>query len=199
MDSQRDKDELNQDEPDSEEAFLNDEAAELWRRGNHRLRNGDYESAEEFFRAILADTPDYVPAVNKLGVALAEQGETDGARECFERALILDEEYPAALSNLGNVHLTAGEVDHAMEYYERALAIDPKYATARNNLAAAYKRKGDIGAFVREYKQAQRDRVHERLEVGDKESKERVKGGCRGQAGAAVLVLSLIILLLALI
>lgn len=58
--------------------------------GSANLKLGRLGQAEQMLRRALETDPDFVPALNNLGVVLMEKGETGEARRVFQRAFALD-------------------------------------------------------------------------------------------------------------
>ena len=58
--------------------------------GSANLALGRLGQAEQILRRALERDPDFVPALNNLGVVLMERGETGEARRVFQRAFALD-------------------------------------------------------------------------------------------------------------
>lgn len=58
--------------------------------GSANLKLGRLGQAEQSLRRALEMDPDFVPALNNLGVVLMEKGETGEARRVFQRAFALD-------------------------------------------------------------------------------------------------------------
>lgn len=58
--------------------------------GSSNLKLGRLGQAEQMLRRALESDPDFVPALNNLGVVLMEKGETGEARRVFQRAFALD-------------------------------------------------------------------------------------------------------------
>ncbi|MDR5654464.1 tetratricopeptide repeat protein [Xinfangfangia sp. LG-4] len=58
--------------------------------GSANLRLGRLGQAEQILRRALEQDPDFIPALNNLGVVLMEKGETGEARRVFQRAFALD-------------------------------------------------------------------------------------------------------------
>ncbi|WP_323042460.1 tetratricopeptide repeat protein [Gemmobacter sp.] len=58
--------------------------------GSTNLKLGRLGQAEQMLRRALELDPDFVPALNNLGVVLMEKGETGEARRVFQRAYALD-------------------------------------------------------------------------------------------------------------
>ncbi|MDX5357561.1 MAG: tetratricopeptide repeat protein [Rhodobacterales bacterium] len=58
--------------------------------GSTNLKLGRLGQAEQMLRRALEMDPDFVPALNNLGVVLMEKGETGEAKRVFQRAYALD-------------------------------------------------------------------------------------------------------------
>lgn len=58
--------------------------------GSANLKLGRLGQADQMLRRALEIDPDFVPALNNLGVVLMEKGETGEARRVFQRAFALD-------------------------------------------------------------------------------------------------------------
>lgn len=58
--------------------------------GSANLKLGRLGQADQMLRRALELDPDFVPALNNLGVVLMEKGETGEARRVFQRAFALD-------------------------------------------------------------------------------------------------------------
>lgn len=58
--------------------------------GSANLKLGRLGQADQMLRRALEIDPDFVPALNNLGVVLMERGETGEARRVFQRAFALD-------------------------------------------------------------------------------------------------------------
>lgn len=58
--------------------------------GSANLKLGRLGQADQMLRRALEQDPDFVPALNNLGVVLMEKGETGEARRVFQRAFALD-------------------------------------------------------------------------------------------------------------
>lgn len=58
--------------------------------GSTNLKLGRLGQAEQMLRRALEQDPDFVPALNNLGVVLMEKGDPGEARRVFQRAFALD-------------------------------------------------------------------------------------------------------------
>ncbi|MBD3292573.1 MAG: tetratricopeptide repeat protein [Armatimonadia bacterium] len=61
------------------------------------------------FRAALAANPNYVYALNNLGVVLEKQGDLTGALEQYRKALEVDPNYTSAKTNRDRIEKKLGE------------------------------------------------------------------------------------------
>jgi tetratricopeptide (TPR) repeat protein len=115
----------------------------------------------ELLEAVVADHPDYVEALNVLGVASARLGRHAQAQVAWRRVIALDPTSASAYENLGvdalgqgdysgaaasayeNLGVDAlgqGDYSGAVAHLSRALDIDPDLARAHNAIASTYLR-----------------------------------------------------------
>jgi len=76
-------------------------------------------------RAKLEATPDALPLLDDLGVALDKTGDHAGAIETGRRALALDEGRYESHANLGTYLLHSGQFAEGLKHIQRAIAINP--------------------------------------------------------------------------
>lgn len=93
----------------------------------------DTEAAKTFERA-LAQDPDFVEAVQNLGIVRLRANDLAGARDLFRRALAQDEKLPRAWNGLGVVLARLKDERGAIEAWNRAVALDPALYDALFNL-----------------------------------------------------------------
>lgn len=117
---------------------------------------GRYDEAEAILTDLVADEPENVPALAKLGGIEARNGNLDSAQAHLEQALSLDPHSAPAWSNLGNVAFQRADLDEAERCYKKALEVAPNDPVALNNLAAVYKRRGNITGMVDALKRSHR-------------------------------------------
>ncbi len=102
------------------------------------LGGGRVDEAIAQYRLALAIWPDYPPAHNNLGFALASRRQVDEAIEHYRKALATQPRYVAAHNNLGMALMPyRGHVDEAIDHFRRALEIEPGNAMVHNNLGNA--------------------------------------------------------------
>lgn len=98
--------------------------------GNHYLRVGDIDSAEENYnRAYTIDPESDVLLVN-YGTLELQRGAVEQARERFRHAVDINENSDRAWLGLSLVHRDFGDLDLAWANLERTLDINPNNVTA---------------------------------------------------------------------
>ena len=113
--------------------------------GNIRMEQAHFEGAIAHFEAVLQEAPDYVGALNNLGICWTKQKHPAKAVPYLEKAISLDPNNSGALTNLGAIKAEQGFTDDAIGLYERALQAQPDQAEAANNLGVALLDKGRAG------------------------------------------------------
>ena len=116
-------------------------------------QQGEFQSAAETYRKVLAIQPGLAEVQCNLGSALKAAGEPTQAKAAFERAVALAPNLTSAHFNLGNLYREQRGWEAAASCYRRALAAEPKFAQAHNNLGAVLlemgKREDAIHCFRR--------------------------------------------------
>jgi tetratricopeptide (TPR) repeat protein len=95
---------------------------------------GEWNKAEEHYRAAVGINPGLAEVHYDYGVLLAQQGKWRDAAAAFTRALEINPFFARAHNNLGEMLERDGRVADAAEHYRRALENDPQFRTARFNL-----------------------------------------------------------------
>ncbi|GAB4137842.1 MAG: tetratricopeptide repeat protein [Planctomycetaceae bacterium] len=114
-------------------------------------QTGDFESAIQGYRTVVAHQPQQVAAWYGLGVLLFHTGSFEESREAFKQTVKRKPDYADAWNRLGNAHLELSEIQQAVECYSRAIALSPNNPHARCNRALAYLISGDDQQGWREY------------------------------------------------
>lgn len=133
-----------------------DERKELYKKGSGALELGKLDEAEECFTQILADEPEELNTLNKLGVVHIYREDKEKAKELFQKCLATDNNHVPSLSNMASLELEAGNVNQAESMFRRALALDPNYGPAHNNMAVILKQSGRYSEAVKHMKKAQK-------------------------------------------
>lgn len=113
------------------------------------LECNQLENAQNKLEDILIGSPDYFPAMNKLGVIYIRKRQLDDAKSYFNKALAINPDYAPSIVNLGNLFFEDGNDEAALAYYKCAIGKDTSYHMAYYNLAVLYKKKGQYDEYMR--------------------------------------------------
>jgi Flp pilus assembly protein TadD len=114
------------------------EVARLFSTGVAAHRSGDYTVARTAYERVLTLSPNYVDALNNLGVLLGTLREGDRAEQLLRRAVALDPTNPGTWNNFGTVLRERGRSGDAIAAFQHALSLDPGHPGARVSLAQQY-------------------------------------------------------------
>lgn len=103
------------------------------------LRAGQFTAAAASCRAILAEAPQTAPALQMLGLSLAQLGDDEGAERTFRKYIAVRPNSAAVHTNLGNLLLRANDAAGAERCYRTAIANAPGQPEAHFNLGLALK------------------------------------------------------------
>ena len=104
---------------------------------------GRNDEAIRHFELALLARPDYVDALNSLGLTLTHAGRLKEAIVRYEEALRFEPDQAQVHNNLGNALRQTGRLAEALPHYERALSIKPDSVSALTNLALIRATNGD--------------------------------------------------------
>jgi Tfp pilus assembly protein PilF len=113
----------------------------------HALRDlNRWPEAEQTYREILKERPNYWPANNELGWILFRQAKYQQAADAFDAAAMAAPNVAMPLANLGSMYLELGKHDEAIDASERSIRRSPN--------ETAYRNLGDIAFSDGNYKNA---------------------------------------------
>ena len=108
---------------------------------NHQ--NNKLNVAQDLYNKILEIDPNYVPALNNIGLIYQGLRENQKAKECYEKAIEINPNYAIARNNLGNIFKDLGEYQKAKDCFEKAIEIDPDREAFYSSLSTLYTGKLD--------------------------------------------------------
>ncbi len=117
-------------------------------------QRGDLKTAEQSYRAALAQAPEHPLALHYLGVVHSQRGELAQAFPLLGRALALHPEEPEFHNNLGLALAQADRDADAVAAFRQALLRKPDHATALNNLGLSLRALNDVDGAVAAYRRA---------------------------------------------
>ncbi len=92
--------------------------------------------------------------LNKIGIALYEQGKFAESIEFYFSAIELDNTFKAAFNNLGNALRKQKRFEEALKNYNRVLELDPKCKEAHNGIGNTYDAQKNYAEAIVHYKKA---------------------------------------------
>jgi two-component system chemotaxis response regulator CheY len=107
------------------------------------LDGGLFKEAETMYGAMLGHNPGDLDIVNRLGIALRQQGKLSEAERVYISALKSHPKHAGLYHNLGVVFMAQKVYDRAEKCFKRALDLDPNFGAAHElleNLKKALKR-----------------------------------------------------------
>jgi tetratricopeptide (TPR) repeat protein len=122
-----------------------------YKTGELLIRLGKTSEAADYFSRALAIRSDYEPALNELGLILANQQKPVPAAGLFKRVLEINAGYVETYLNWGFMEQCEGKMDQAMGHYHIAADLHPNgpaaYFYQAVTLAAEHRRDDAIGYF----------------------------------------------------
>jgi len=125
-------------------------------RGAARMAAGDTAGARTYFRAALAQAPDFVGSWNNLGVLDARMGDLDQARRDYETALRLQPRHGASLSNASALYRRVGDTRQAQRLAGRLARVQRSDPFAQYMFGARAEQRRDYPDAVKFYRRAVR-------------------------------------------
>lgn len=131
-----------------------DQSIAYFYRGDSYIYQGSYDLAIEDYNQAFMRDPNFVEALNNLGVAYRNQGKSAQALAVYEKAMQLVPEDADILTNQGNVFLDEGNYNLAIQKYNKAIELNPNLSEAHNNRGNAYEEIGQVELAILDYLQA---------------------------------------------
>ena len=107
-------------------------------------QDNNLQDAQNYYQKVLKIDPNYVSALNNLGIIFQDLEENQKATECFEKAVKINPNYADAHNNLGLIYNKLNDYQNAKECFEKAIEINPNHSQALNNIAGIFINLKDI-------------------------------------------------------
>jgi putative PEP-CTERM system TPR-repeat lipoprotein len=134
--------------------LMGDSAEAQLKAGRLLLLAGQFDSARDRAKKVLAKNANDVDGLILLGNAMAALKDLDGAITEVESAIAQDPDRGLSYSNLGMIQMARGDREKAEEAFARAVQLDPKSLPATLALANFYWAGGRLDDAERTLKQA---------------------------------------------
>lgn len=118
---------------------------------NCHLGRGSFRKALLFYNKALEVKPNYVPALNNIGVMYSRQGQYQKAQVAFERAYNQSKFSKTPRYNLAKLYLTYGLADFALPIIQGLSSSAPTDIDLLNALASCYFLKSDYQTAMTVY------------------------------------------------
>lgn len=118
------------------------EIANLMKEAKRRVKNGQFNDAEYFFKKITKIDPVNAYAWYGRGLCLIRELSYETASYCFTKAVELDASFAKSWYNLGFCQAELGQYSESLANLKMALEIDEKFAIARVMTAWVYLQQG---------------------------------------------------------
>ena len=115
---------------------------------------GLLDAAEAGYRAVLAQQPTHLPALQMLGVLLSQTDRLQEGIELLQQVVDASPNDPAARNNLGNGLRGVGRHAEAAASFEQAIRLQPKFVDAWSNWGNALSDLQRYAEAVQAYDQA---------------------------------------------
>lgn len=132
---------------------------------NCHLNSGSHRKALLFYNKALEVGPNYVPALNNIGVMYARQGQDQKALIAFERANKQSRFSKTPRYNLAKLYLTYGLTDLALPIFQSLLNDSPKDVDLLNAVGSSHFLHSDYSRAM-EYFKAIPQKEWKRAEIG---------------------------------
>lgn len=132
---------------------------------NCHLNSGAHRKALLFYNKALEVSPNYVPALNNIGVMYVRQGQDQKALVAFERANKVSKFSKTPRYNLAKLYLTYGMAELAQPLFISLLTEAPADVDILNAVATSYMMLGDYQNAMSYYQQIPKAQW-QRAEIG---------------------------------
>lgn len=105
---------------------------------NCHLNQGNHRKALLFYNKALEVSPNYVPALNNIGVLYSRQGQDQKALVAFERASKNSRFSKTPRFNMARLYLTYGLAEEALPVFQALLTDSPQDIDLLNSVASSH-------------------------------------------------------------
>ncbi|MDR3163388.1 MAG: tetratricopeptide repeat protein, partial [Helicobacteraceae bacterium] len=136
--------------------------------GINMLKAGNLKEAEKLISQALEIEPDYIDAIDYLGVVYRRKGEYQKAEKAYARSIDLNATNFVPFVNLALVYRMRNEMDKAIDLYKKVIEFEPENAEPYYGLGEIYFERKDynqsiasLDAAAEKYKAANSNLVYD--------------------------------------
>ncbi|MBF0380180.1 MAG: tetratricopeptide repeat protein [Magnetococcales bacterium] len=107
-----------------------------------------FVEADRICTAIVKVSPNYIYAINLLGLIAQNFKNHELAVEMFQKAIAIDDNKAWLYYNLGTSLYPLSQIDATIKVQQKAIQIQPDYAEAYNSLGNALREKGSLNEAI---------------------------------------------------
>ena len=96
----------------------------MYEKARFFQKNGRLQEAKLLYEEILSLDPDYVDALNNLGVIHIHDKDYSAARAYFSKAVLLKPDYVDSHYNLACLHALEGELSQSIVHLQKAVSLN---------------------------------------------------------------------------
>ncbi|HGG61025.1 MAG TPA: glycosyltransferase family 41 protein [Gammaproteobacteria bacterium] len=123
-------------------------------KGNIFRVSGELDKAADAYARALEIDPEFVDALNGLGMIRCLEGRFEEAIDLHRSALDIDAERPLTYLELAYAHSRKGEQDEALANYYHALVLAPELFNAHYGIGNVFFQRGRYADAIRAYRHA---------------------------------------------
>lgn len=135
-----------------EPALTSDELQAAWDKAVELHREGDLPGAAEAYAALLAEQPDFAPALHLAGVVAAAHDDPERAEASFAAALAAQPGFLDARLAAADLAIVSRRYDDAMRIVDEGLALSPFDPALLRMQGRVHARRGDTTAALAIYR-----------------------------------------------
>lgn len=132
----------------------NEEAIALYKAASEAIKAGDYEKAETLLRQALELEPEFIDALDNLGIVLRRLGKTDEAIEVLKKSIALNPYNAIPYSSLCIAYMDLLDYQNALKTCQDEIEKIPDDGEAWYNEGSVYMKMKEYKNAIPSYKQA---------------------------------------------
>ena len=116
----------------------------------HNIMGASFANLDKLDKALksyndaISANPEYIEAINNIGILLKRQGNKEKAIETFKKALSIKPDYAEPYYNIANILNGQGKYHQAIDNYKKVISLSPNHVDAYNNMGITFRNQGNL-------------------------------------------------------